>query len=160
MFDELWKKWDKTPDHGCEHSHEVGQDDVLQMNTLKGIFFLLALGLLMSIAFLLLETLWAALNDQYDNEHRTLLSKVVRRVKLKCEEVRTEWILERRPRCYSKVRTNGDALHKSSSAGEGKGLEMSTCDCCKVAEVPGKAASLPRLVANRDSFPSLRNHAL
>jgi hypothetical protein len=71
----------------------VGADEVLEMSTLQGIFLLLALGLFFSIVLMLLETVVATVQDDYDEKHRTFWSKLVRRVKLKYEDFTTEWFV-------------------------------------------------------------------
>lgn len=105
FFDELWAKWDKTPADGCDSHHDVGADEVLQMSTLQGIFLLLALGLIISVALMLLETVVATAQDDYDEIHRTFWAKLVRRVRLKYEDIRTEWFMSSLPHRPSK---NGD----------------------------------------------------
>ena len=112
FFDELWIKWDKTPADGCEHNHDVGADEVLQMSTVQGIFLLLALGLIISFALILLETVMATAQDGYDDQHRTFWSKLVRRVKLKYEDFSTEWFVFSRPHNAS---ANGDNYLKLDS---------------------------------------------
>ena len=90
-FDELWKKWDKTPGAECKNNLDGGGDAVLGMSALKGIIFVLVLGLGISFMILWVEIVVATMLDEADEDHMTFCSKLHRRLRLKLEDIRTEW---------------------------------------------------------------------
>lgn len=93
-FADLWKKWiERSGDlvsHSCQT--EIGSNESLQFNTLKGIFLLLGFGLGVSIILIVIEWAFAAANDDYDLQHKSYMSKFLRRVSLKLHDINTEWL--------------------------------------------------------------------
>ena len=101
-FDELWKKYDRTPDDlGDCDSHTTGSSTALNLLTLKGLFYFLCFGIASSMIVFFFELIYATSKDPPDEKHRTFWAKFGRRVKLKIEDVRTEWFSQSYNQLYN-----------------------------------------------------------
>ena len=90
-FSDLWSKWnDAAGSKHCEN--EIGSNESLQLKTLKGIFSLLGIGFTISTFLILIECLVVTASDQYDIQHKTFISKLMRRIRFKLEDISTEWV--------------------------------------------------------------------
>eukprot|EP00116_Pleurobrachia_bachei_P001522 sb/3461784/ len=93
FFDNLWKKYDKTPDTSKCTSGDPGQKDMLKLGTLKGIFFFLCIGTSISLVLLVLEIIVATFNDgqQQTSPDTSFRTRLKNRIFMKREELRNSW---------------------------------------------------------------------
>jgi len=109
-FDELWKKYDRTPDHSTDcDNHTTGSSTALNLLTLKGLFYFLCFGIVVSMLVFFFELIVATSKDPPDDKHRTFWAKFAKRVKLKIEDVRTEWFSQPYTKLY-KVDADREAV--------------------------------------------------
>ena len=99
FFDEVWKKWDKTPDHeGCSSGKSNSQGVTLTLTNVRGIFLFLSIGIIISVILILLEIIIAAFRDEGDEDHPTFKSKLNKRFQLKIADIKTQWIRQSKRR--------------------------------------------------------------
>lgn len=92
FFDDVWKKWDKMPDFkGCNANSKNSNGVTLTITNTQGIFLFLTIGVAISFLIILLELVIAAYKDESDLDHTTYCSKLIRRIDLKIDDVKTEW---------------------------------------------------------------------
>lgn len=93
FFDDVWKKWDKTPDHeGCGSNKNKSKGVTLTLTNTRGIFLFLCIGIFISLLLILLEMVIAACKDEGDANHQTFKAKLVRRIRLKILDIQTQWM--------------------------------------------------------------------
>ena len=90
-FSDIWKRYnDAAGSNHCEN--EIGRNESLQLMTLKGIFYFLGMGLLISTFLIAIEYAVVTASDSSDTKHTTFYSKLMRRLRLKFDDINSEWL--------------------------------------------------------------------
>ena len=125
FFDEVWKTWDKTPDHvGCGSSNNNSKGVTLTLTNVRGIFLFLSIGIVISVMLILIEMVIAAHKDEGDADHLSFSSKLSRRFRLKILDIKTQWVRQSNRKTIAHFPINGK-VHFPVSADSDNGIELS-----------------------------------
>nr|AEX15550.1 ionotropic glutamate receptor-12 [Pleurobrachia bachei] len=118
FFAKLWETWGRG-ESTCDRGN-VGNEKRLSFYTLKGIFYFLVLGLIISFVFLIVELLVATARDQAESTKTTFWAKLKNRLALKLRDIRMEWcsVFVRRKKRSKRWRRDRDGVERN---GERKG---------------------------------------
>jgi len=125
FFDEVWKSWDKTPDHvGCGSSNNNSKGVTLTLTNVRGIFLFLSIGIVISVMLILIEMVIAAHKDEGDADHLSFGSKLTRRFRLKILDIKTQWVRQSNRKTIAHFPINGK-VHFPVSGDSDNGIELS-----------------------------------
>ena len=103
FFKDAWKKWDKLPDfESCYANSKNSNGVTLTLSRLtKGIFLVIGVGF--STVFIFVELIIAAYIDKFDPDHTTYSSKLAWRLKLKTQDIKTDWFKYNRIQLHNEL---------------------------------------------------------
>ena len=92
FFEDLWDKWSTSGiDPAKQCPKNIGSNDSLGFQSVKGIFMILVIGLVFSVLAIIGEFINATTADTHENKDATFCMKLRRRLVLKYDDIKTEW---------------------------------------------------------------------